>query len=416
MHCANSLAEQRVNVIKQNTRKDTDDYMGKRLVHTPEGVRDIYGKEYVNKQNIQKLFGDKLHSYGYQDIQTPTFEFFDVFSREIGTTPSKELYKFFDKEGNTLVLRPDFTPSIARCAAKYFMEESIPLRFCYQGNNFINTTDLQGKLKETTQMGAELLGDASPEADAEMIAMLVESLLNSGLREFQVSVGQIDYFKGLCAHAQLDEETEFSLREFISNRNEFGAQELLLDKKIPERSIEALLGVNSLFGSCEILDKAQETADNPQSRKAVERLRQVYELLKIYGVDQYISFDLAMVSKYNYYTGVIFNAYTYQAGSAIAKGGRYDNLLEKFGKPAPATGFVVMIDDLVTALTRQKICPEPENKNLLLLYTADFGNAVARAKEYREQGYSTVLMRQEHPEEQYRKYADDNNFLKVISI
>lgn len=390
--------------------------MGKRLVHTPEGVRDIYGKEYANKQNIQKLFGDKLHSYGYQEIQTPTFEFFDVFSREIGTTPSKELYKFFDKEGNTLVLRPDFTPSIARCAAKYFMEESIPLRFCYQGNNFINTNNLQGKLKETTQMGAELLGDASPEADAEMIAMLVEALLNSGLKEFQVSVGQIDYFKGLCAHAQLDEETEFELREFISSRNEFGAQELLLGKKIPQRSIQALLGVNSLFGSHEILDQALETADNPRSQKAVERLKQVYELLKIYGMEQYISFDLAMVSKYNYYTGVIFNAYTYQAGSAIAKGGRYDNLLEKFGKTAPATGFVVMIDDLVTALTRQKMCPEAENRNVLLLYTENFDNAVAKAREYREQGYSAVLMKLEQPEERYRKFASDNNFSRVVLI
>ncbi|MDE7031042.1 MAG: ATP phosphoribosyltransferase regulatory subunit, partial [Lachnospiraceae bacterium] len=295
--------------------------MGKRLVHTPEGVRDIYGKEYACKQNVQRLFGDRLHSYGYQDIQTPTFEFFDVFSREIGTTPSKELYKFFDREGNTLVLRPDFTPSIARCAAKYFMDEHIPLRFCYMGNNFINNDNLQGKLKETTQMGAELIGDASPEADAEMIAMLVEALRNSGLKEFQVSVGQIDYFKGLCAQAQLDEETEFALRELISNRNEFGAQELLLDKKIPEQSMRALLGVNSLFGSYEILDRAQESADNPRSHQAVERLRQVYELLKIYGVERYISFDLAMVSKYNYYTGVIFSAYTYQAGSAVAKGG-----------------------------------------------------------------------------------------------
>ncbi|MDE6220476.1 MAG: ATP phosphoribosyltransferase regulatory subunit [Lachnospiraceae bacterium] len=390
--------------------------MGKRLVHTPEGVRDIYGKEYANKQNIQKLFGDKLHSYGYQDIQTPTFEFFDVFSREIGTTPSKELYKFFDKEGNTLVLRPDFTPSIARCAAKYFMDETIPLRFCYMGNNFINTSNLQGKLKETTQMGAELIGDASPEADAEMIAMLVEALLNSGLKEFQVSVGQIDYFKGLCAHAQLDEETEFALREFISSRNEFGAQELLLDKNIPKQSIEALLSVNSLFGSCEILNKALEYADNPRSQKAIERLKQVYELLKIYGVDSYISFDLAMVSKYNYYTGVIFSAYTYQAGSAIAKGGRYDNLIEKFGKSAPATGFVVMIDDLVTALTRQKCCPAIENKNLLLVYADDFQNAVAEAKKYREQGYSTVMMRLEHPREDYSKFAGNNNFSKVIFV
>ena len=392
------------------------DFKGKRLVHTPEGVRDIYGKEYANKQNIQKLFENKLHSFGYQNIQTPTFEFFDVFSREIGTTPSKELYKFFDKEGNTLVLRPDFTPSIARCAAKYFMDETIPLRFCYAGNNFINTNNLQGKLKETTQMGAELIGDASPEADAEMIAMLVEALLNAGLKEFQVSVGQIDYFKGLCANAGLDEETQHALREFISNRNDFGAQELLLGKNISAQSIEALLHVNSLFGSYDILDKALEYADNLRSQKAIERLKQVYKLLQIYGVDEYISFDLAMVSKYNYYTGVIFSAYTYQAGSAIAKGGRYDNLLEKFGKPAPATGFVVTIDDLVSVLTRQNLCPKLENKNLLLVYTDNFEMAAAKAKLYREQGYSTVLLKKKESEENYKRFAENNYFSEVIFL
>lgn len=392
------------------------DFKGKRLVHTPEGVRDIYGKEYANKQNIQKLFENKLHSFGYQNIQTPTFEFFDVFSREIGTTPSKELYKFFDKEGNTLVLRPDFTPSIARCAAKYFMDETIPLRFCYAGNNFINTNNLQGKLKETTQMGAELIGDASPEADAEMIAMLVEALLNAGLKEFQVSVGQIDYFKGLCANAGLDEETQHALREFISNRNDFGAQELLLGKNISAQSIEALLHVNSLFGSYDILDKALEYADNPRSQKAIERLKQVYKLLQIYGVDEYISFDLAMVSKYNYYTGVIFSAYTYQAGSAIAKGGRYDNLLEKFGKPAPATGFVVTIDDLVSVLTRQNLCPKLKNKNLLLVYTDNFEMAAAKAKLYREQGYSTVLLKKKESEENYKRFAENNYFSEVIFL
>ena len=390
--------------------------MGKRLVHTPEGVRDIYGKEYANKQNIQKLFGEILHRYGYQAIQTPTFEFFDVFSREIGTTPSKELYKFFDKEGNTLVLRPDFTPSIARCAAKYFMDETIPLRFCYSGNNFINTSDLQGKLKETTQMGAELLGDASPEADAEMLAMLVEALRNAGLQEFQVSVGQIEYFKGLCANAALDEETELALREFISNRNEFGAQELLLEKNIPADSVKALLSVNSLFGTFDILDKALACADNQRSRNAIMHLKQVYELLRVYGVDQYISFDLAMVSKYNYYTGIIFSAYTYQAGSAIAKGGRYDNLLEKFGKPAPATGFVVMIDDLVSALTRQKCCPALENNTILLVYTDDFDKAVAEARAYRAQNYATVLMKQEQPRTHYTEFAENHHISQVIFL
>lgn len=392
------------------------DFLGKRLVHTPEGVRDIYGAEYANKRNIEALFSQKLHSFGYQDIQTPTFEFFDVFSNDIGTIASKELYKFFDKEGNTLVLRPDFTPSIARCAAKYFMDENIPLRFCYSGNNFINTNNLQGKLKETTQMGAELLGDSSAEADAEMIAMLVESLLNSGLKEFQVSIGQIEYFKGLCAHANLNEETEFELREFISNRNDFAAKELLTENNISEEDSNALLNVSGLFGSYDILDKALEYANNPRSLKAIERLKEVYEILKIYGVEKYISFDFAMVSKYNYYTGIIFNAYTYQTGSAIAKGGRYDNLLEKFGKPSPAIGFVVIIDDLVNALTRQKMCPEIENKNILLVYDCELTKAVSEASAKRSEGFSVVMLNKTESEDTYKAFADNNNFAKVLFI
>lgn len=392
------------------------DFTGKQLLHTPEGVRDIYGKEFANKLNIQRLFGEKLHSFGYQDIQTPTFEFFDVFSREIGTIPSRELYKFFDKEGNTLVLRPDFTPSIARCAAKYFMYETIPLRFSYVGNNFINTGSFQGKLRETTEMGAELIGDASPEADAEMIAMLAEALLNCGLTEFQISVGQIDFFKGLCEQADLDDETILELREFISNRNEFGAEELLASKHLSEKTRSALLGASSLFGSYDILDKALENAGNPRSAEAVLRLKKIYELLTIYGVEKYVSFDLAMVSKYNYYTGVIFGAYTYQAGSAIAKGGRYDALLEKFGKSSPATGFVVLIDDLVSALVRQKATPALENKNILMAYGCDIENALKEAKDYRDKGYFVSLVKLEKDRQHYIEFAKENNFAQAIFI
>lgn len=127
--------------------------MKNQLLHTPEGVRDIYNLECERKLVIQ----DKLHSlirtYGYRDIQTPTFEFFDIFNKERGSVISKEMFKFIDREGNTLVLRPDITPSIARCAAKYYMDEKMPLRFCYMGNTFINNSSYQGRLKETTQLG-----------------------------------------------------------------------------------------------------------------------------------------------------------------------------------------------------------------------------------------------------------------------
>ena len=117
--------------------------MNNRLLHTPEGVRDIYGKEYAKKLAIEQKLQQAIHCFGYEDIQTPSIEFFDVFSKEIGTTPSKELYKFFDREGNTLVLRPDMTPSIARAAAKYFMDEDMPIRLCYMGNTFINNSSYQ---------------------------------------------------------------------------------------------------------------------------------------------------------------------------------------------------------------------------------------------------------------------------------
>ena len=396
------------------------DFNGKRLVHTPEGVRDIYGAEYAKKLQIQQLFHEVLRSYGYQDIQTPTFEYFDVFGSKIGTIPSKDLYKFFDKEGNTLVLRPDFTPSIARCAAKYFSDETMPTRFCYEGNTFVNTSNLQGKLKEVTQMGAELIGDASAQADAEMIAMMIEALLHTGLTEFQVSIGQIEFFKGLCEEAGLDEETEFAVREYISNRNYFGAEELLSGKLIPQKYIDALLKVGDMLGGTETLQNAKTLVTNTRSLSALKRLEEVYDILKVYGVEHYVSFDLGMVSKYNYYTGVIAKAYTYGIGDAIAKGGRYDNLISQFGKETPATGFVVIIDDLVAAVTRQKIALNIENKNVLLIYGNEVSlkTAVAKAKELRTEGLSVTLMKNNDTQsmKDYMRFAENNYISRVYQL
>jgi ATP phosphoribosyltransferase regulatory subunit len=367
--------------------------MSKKLVHTPEGVRDIYGREYAGKLLTEERIHRQINLYGYEDIQTPTFEFFDVFSKEIGTTPSKELYKFFDKEGNTLVLRPDFTPSMARCAAKYFMEEDVPIRFCYLGNTFTNTGNLQGKLKEVTQMGAELMGDGSVEADGEMIAMAIESLLAGGLEKFQLSIGEIDYFKGLCEEAGLDEETELSLRDYISGKNIFGAENLLTEKGIDEKHRKKLLQITEYIGSSAEVLKRAENSGNSRSENAVERLKKLYQVLCEYGVEKYVSFDLGMLSKYNYYTGVIFKAYTYGVGDAILKGGRYDNLLACFGKTAPAVGFVIVIDDLLQALNRQKALVIPEDKTVTLSYGKNnYREKLAEAAGLRKQGIRTVLV------------------------
>lgn len=367
--------------------------MNRQLLHTPEGVRDIYGKEYARKLAVEDLIHKQLNLYGFQDIQTPTFEFFDVFSKEIGTTPSKELYKFFDKEGNTLVLRPDFTPSMARCAAKYFMDEDVPIRFCYAGNTFTNTSNLQGKLKEVTQMGAELMNDGSVEADAELIALVVESLLSAGLRDFQVSIGQVEYFKGICAQAGLDEQTESELREFISGKNIFGAEELLAGKGIADSYCNMLLKITDYFGSVEVLKEARGLVCNTRSHEAIDRLQKLYQVLCQYGVEKYISFDLGMLSKYNYYTGVIFKVYTYGVGEPVVKGGRYDHLLGYFGKEAPAIGFVIVIDDLLCALERQKTEIAVKDDVTYLSYNSEnYESKLSEAKGLRKNGRKVALI------------------------
>ena len=339
-----------------------------RIFHTPEGVRDIYNGECSQKHHLQTEIRKVFDSYGYEEIETPSFEYFEVFSREVGTIPSKDLYKFFDREGNTLVLRPDFTPSVSRACATYFNPEHQVITLSYTGNTFINNSSYQGRLKETTQMGVERIGDDSAEADAELLAMTVECLLKAGLKEFQVSVGQVDYFKSLLQDANLDIEEEENLRSLISQKNYFGVEDL---------------------------QKARSLTDNICAIKAVERLEEIYEILKIYGYEKYVSFDFGMLSKFQYYTGIIFQAYTYGTGEPVVKGGRYNNLLKHFGKPAASIGFGITVDNLLMALSRQKISLPEKKAPVILTYTeANRCEAILEAQKLRNEGTAVALRRE----------------------
>lgn len=390
-----------------------------KLLHTPEGVRDIYGTELRKKNKIQKKLLKAFESFGYKNIQTPTFEFFDVFSKEIGTTKSNELYKFFDKEGNTLVLRPDFTPSMARCAAKYFMEEDIPVRFSYVGNTFTNLSNLQGKLKEVTQTGVELIGADTKSGDAELIHLAVKALKDAGLKEFQISIGEIEFFKGLCEEAGLSEELEAQVRNMISDKNYFGIEELMLSSGIEKEKAAAFLKVAELFGSADCLEEAKSLVSNSRSKKAVKRLETLYKALQTFGDEKYISFDLGMVSKYNYYTGIIFKAYTYGVGDAILKGGRYDKLLSYYGKDATAVGFAIVVDDLMEALRSQKL--EPKNTAFIdyLVYDEPvYLQAMQLADAMREKGQAMECTCFSHQKkiDDYVQYGYHNMISKLYHL
>lgn len=382
----------------------------KKLLHTPEGVRDIYNVECGKKLALEGRIKKVFHLYGYHDIQTPTFEYFDVFRKEIGTVPSNELYKFSDKDGNTLALRPDITPSIARAAATLFQDEELPIRLCYTGSTFVNHSNYQGRLRETTQMGAELMGDDSVEADAEMLALVIESMLTIGLKEFQLSVGNVDFFQSLIEDACLDEEAELRVRELINNRNYFGVEEFLDSIQVKRSSKEAFSALNELVGGIDILAQAKNIAPNSKGVMAVKRLEKIYDTLKLYGVEKFVTFDLSMSGTYGYYTGIIFRGYTFGTGDAIVKGGRYDHLLEKFGKESASIGFVIVIDELMNALIRQKVRIVYTRKNTLILY--DEGKqreAIALAKDFRRKAKNTELIKKSKGKllEEYVEYGKE---------
>lgn len=365
-----------------------------KLLHTPEGVRDIYNVECGKKLALENRLKKTLHLFGYHDIQTPTFEYFDVFRKEIGTIPSKDLYKFFDKEGNTLVLRPDITPSIARVAATLFGEEDLPIRLCYTGNTFINHSNNQGRLREVTQMGAELIGDDSVEADAEMLAMVIESMQAIGLKEFQLSVGHLVFFQSLIEDAALDEEARERVVELINNRNYFGVEEYLDSIMVKRSSKEAFAALGNLVGGVEVLAKAKNIAPNSSGIMAVKRLEKIYDILALYGVEKFVTFDLSMTGNYGYYTGIIFRGYTFGTGDAVVKGGRYDHLLEKFGKTSASIGFAIVIDELMNALIRQKIRIVYTRKNAIILYDESRArDAIRLAKDFRAKAKNTELIK-----------------------
>lgn len=390
--------------------------MKQRRLHTPQGVRDIYGSECQKKNLIKARLHRVLMHYGYQDIETPTFEFFDIFNQEKGTVPETEMYKFFDRNNNTIVLRPDITPSIARSVAKYYDEETLPLRLSYVGNTFLNRVNYQGKLTEFTQVGAELINDTSSSADAEMIAMMIDALKAAGLTEFRIDIGQVEFYKGLIEEAGITPEQEIELRKYIDNKNSFGMEKLLKGFYLKEETYRALNGLMELYGEYDVLEKARTLTSNKRSLYAVERLEKVYHKLCLYGYEEYISFDLGMLTQYNYYTGIIFKGYTYGTGEPIAKGGRYDELLALFGKNSPSIGFVIQVDELMNAMTRQNIEIKLARATLILFDRDMEEQAIHETSLYRRQGGRAALMKfyEERTMADYQAYCKANHLNQIL--
>ena len=319
-------------------------------LHTPQGVSDILPEECSRKKEIESTIWSVFTSMGYKEVETPAFEFYDCFSGNGGQISQETMFKFFDEQGRILVLRPDITTSIARMAATKEKDSPLPLRYSYTGNVFRAEQTEGARQREFTQAGIELIGSYSPIADAEVISAAIEAVIALGIDEFHMEIGQVAFFNGLTQQLGLNSEDTEKLRERIDSKDTVGIK-TLLDKLEIDASIKNLMiELPYLFGGSEVFEKANVPELNETSKAALENLKKIYELLCKYGFEKFVSIDLGMLQSIDYYTGSIFKCYTHGVGFPICAGGRYDNLMGKFGRNTGAVGVAMGINRIISAL------------------------------------------------------------------
>lgn len=321
----------------------------------PDGVQDYAPIECKNKRSVEEKLRKNFELWGYNEVQTPAFEYYDVFAHGIGSYRQEKLIKFIDSDGRILALRPDLTLPIARLVTSTHKDLTFPLRFFYIDDAFGYDNPSARYQRQFTQAGIELLGDSSPYADAEVIAMAIESLYTAGLTNFTIDIGQVDYFKGLIEEAHLTNEQGEELRRGIDTKNMIDVERILSDSKIDGHLKRKILELPFLYGGEEVLQKAKEFAPNERSKSAVENVGVIYKTLCSYGYERHLSIDFSMLSSIDYYTGMIFKGYVMGLGSPILGGGRYDSLLAEFGYSTPSTGFALSMKGILIAMEKQNI-------------------------------------------------------------
>jgi ATP phosphoribosyltransferase regulatory subunit len=318
------------------------------MFEKPLGMRDTLPELYEKKHRIRSLMENVIKQWGYAFIETPTLE----YEETVGAASAildQQLFKLMDREGHTLVLRPDMTAPIARVAASKLLNEDLPLRIAYSANVFRAQQREGGRPAEFEQIGIELINDETVSSDGEAIALMVAALKETGLEDFQLSVGHVAFVQELFLQILGTEDRADALRRFLYEKNYVGYREHVNSLPLSSIDKQRLLGLLELRGGNEVIGKALDLVENERGKAAILQLKELADVINDYGEQEKVKFDLTLVSHMSYYTGILFEVYAGKVGFPIGNGGRY-GLLEKFGKKASATGFAVRLDRLIEAL------------------------------------------------------------------
>ncbi len=382
----------------------------------PRGLRTYIYDQSARKRWVEERLLKVFFRWGFQEIVTPAFEYLDTFSEGKSGVSTDRVFKFTEKgTGKLLALRPDITPQIARTAATLLEDSPKPLRLCYCGNVFRSADPGSGEGQELYQGGIELIGLDSPEADAETIAIAVECIKELGLEGFKVAIGHMEFFKGVLSDARLNEGLQEEIKLKIQKKDASGLDDVLSRCPIKNEKKDGIRKILTLFGGKEVIDKAREVADNPVSLRAIDNLKKVYQMLTVYGVDNSVLIDLGEIRGFGYYTGLVFEGFIKGLGSEICGGGRYDNLLERYGAKIPATGFAVDINRVIDVLEKEK---KGKSDFMIDYIVIDFRDDKKMAQEIshrlRERGFKVARDIIKRGLLDSLKYAENMNIEKAI--
>jgi ATP phosphoribosyltransferase regulatory subunit len=318
------------------------------MIHPiPSGTRDVLPQETGEVRAITDTLRAVFDRHGFGEIYTPALEYESVLARA-DLDEARPAYRVFDETGAVLVLRSDMTVPIARVVATRYAESRVPLRFCYFAHTYRGVRPQRGQLREMLQAGIELIGAPAPDGTAEALTLLAAALDAVGLKDFRIGLGDASLFPALMESLRVDEGARADLLEALVRRDFVELELRLAEAGVVGEAAELLLDVPQRRGGPELLTDAPAPAVD-----AVTGMRRVHELLAP-DVAERVIFDLGLVRNIGYYTGAVFEVYDPALGAPIGGGGRYDDLLGRFGRPLPAVGFALFVDSVHQALAGEE--------------------------------------------------------------
>ncbi len=387
-------------------------------ISLPRGVSDYLPVASAKIASIEGRLLRVFELWGFRRVITPRLEFEDVLASGIGDELKDKTYRFDDRQsGRLLAIPPDITPQIARIAATRMSDQPLPYRIGYSGRVLRHTEIQTRRSREIFQTGVELIGLDSPEADAEMIVMAIEAMQALGLEDFTIDLGQVEFCKGVFEASGLSDVPLRQLREAVSRKDSSAVASLLVEHDVSPASARELTALPRLFGKADVLERARQIVTNSRSLAAIENLQQVLEILEIHGVTDFISLDLGETRGLDYHSGITFEGFVSGFGESVCSGGRYDNLIARYGLDAPATGFTFNLLNLLQTVERKPtLCRSAATDFLLFNTCQDRREALRLARQLRSAGYTTArdIIRREYV--QSLEYARRMNIRCMLVI